>query len=89
MCLGSFEPRLHFYGLSYLPTAVSVLSWGPGGVQLMDNHFRLPSHNKAASYYNCGNHLVAHSKDRTRIATPARQGDSAVTVLDLFSNAPK
>jgi len=86
----SLEPRLPFEGFSFSPTAVSVLTWGPGGVQLLDNHFRFPSPDRTAPHHhhNCGDHLVAHSKDGTRIAT-GRRGDSVVTVLDLLSDAPQ
>lgn len=84
----SLEPRLPFDGFSFSPTAVSVLIWGPGGVQLLDNHFRLPSPNKTAPYYNYGDHLVAYSKDGRRIAT-VRRGDSVITVLDLLPDAPQ
>jgi len=84
----SLEPRLPFDGFSFSPTAVSVLIWGPGGVQLLDNHFRFPSPNKTVPHRNCGDHLVAYSKDGRRIAI-ARRGDSVITILDLLSDAPQ
>lgn len=81
----SLESRLPFEWFSFSPTAVSILTWGPGGVQLLDNNFRFPSPDRTAARHNCGDHLVAYSKDGTRIAT-ARRGDSVVTVLDLLSD---
>jgi len=86
----SLEPRWPFEGFSFSPTAVSILTWGPGGVQLLDNHFRFPSPDNTAPHHhhNCGDHLVAYSKDGTRIAT-GRRGDSVVTVLDLLSDTPQ
>ena len=81
----NLEPRLPFDMLSFSPTAFSILTWGPGGIQLLDNRRRFPS--PAVSHRKYENHLVAYSEDGTRVAT-ARRGDSVVTVLDLQSGVP-
>ena len=84
----NLKPRLPFDSFSFSPSAVSILAWGPGGVQLLDNRTRASSSNKMASSCHNGGHLVAYSKDGTRIAT-ARLGDNVVTVLDLLSGTPQ
>ena len=84
----SLKPRLPFDWFSFSPTAISIMTWGPEGVQLLDNHTRVPSPNKTTPNYDYEDHLVAYSKDGTRIAT-ARWGDNVVTVFDPLSDAPQ
>ena len=79
------RPRLAFDGFLFSPTGVSILSWGPGGVQLLhsDSPDNSPSPNKVESYHQNRNHLVACSAGGTCIAT-GRQGDTIITVLNLL-----
>ena len=82
------KPRLPFDSFSFSPTATSILAWGPGGVQLLDNHTRVPSPSKEVSNRDSGDHLLAYSKDGTRIAT-ARRGNNVVTIFDPLSDTPQ
>ena len=84
----SLEPRLPSSVFSFSPTATSILAWGPGGVQLLDNHAGFSSPNKTAPNHDRGDHLVAYSKDGARIAT-VRRGHNVVTVFDPLSDAPQ
>ena len=79
------QPRLPFDLFSFSPT---ILAWGTEGVQLLNNRTRVPSPNKTASNRHHGGHLVAYSKDGTRIAT-ARRGGNVVTVLGPHPDAPQ
>ena len=88
MAWSHLEPRSHFNSFSFSPTTISILAWGPAGVQLLDNHTRVPLPDKTASNYDHGDHLVAYSKDRTRVAT-ARRGDNVAKVLDPLSDTPQ
>jgi hypothetical protein len=58
------RPRLPFEGFLFSPTAVSILSWGPGGVQLSHlNNSRgsLPPPNEIEPHRQGGNSLMASS----------------------------
>ena len=79
----TITPRLQFLGFSFSPAAVSILTWGPGKIQLL----HLEAHDVASpnKFHNGSeNHLVTHSTDRTRIAT-VRRGKGVITVLDSHS----
>ena len=82
----SLKPRLPFEGFSFSPTAVSVLTWGLEGIQLLDPDNRLNSPSPDKTHLT-GIHLVAHSVGGTRIAT-ARREDGVVTILDPLSGTP-
>ena len=83
------RPRLLFDGFSFSPSGTSILSWGPGGTQLLDNNNHLTSPPvKIGSGSDHRRHLVAYSKDESLIVT-ARQGCSVVTILDTLSGTPK
>jgi len=74
-------------GFAFSPSAISILSWGGGGIGLLDNHLRPPSPQKNRHPQNtwhsitAGTHLVAYSADGTRIAT-ARPHQHLVKILD-------
>jgi len=75
--------RLQFLGLSFSPTTLSILTWGPGKIQLLHPEARDTASPK--KFHNgSGDHLVAHCADRTHIAT-VRRGEAVITVLDLHS----
>jgi WD40 repeat protein len=82
----SLRPRLPFEGFLFSPATVSILTWGPGGVQLLhpDNRADSPAPDKASPRHQSENHLVACSEDGKHIVT-TRRGDSVITVLDLSS----
>jgi len=84
------KPRLEFEEFSFSPFGTSIMSWGPKGTQLLDysNRRSAPSPVKIGSNKQHGDHLVAYSKDGTRIIT-ARKGDSVTTVLDPSSGTPQ
>jgi hypothetical protein len=79
-------PRLPFKGFSFSPTAISILSWGPGGVQLLHptNHVSPPPPDETKSHRKGGDHSVVASTGGMLIAT-AQQEDSVVsrrTIVD-------
>ena len=82
------ELRLPFDRFSFSPTSTSILAWGPKGVELLENHARVPLRTKTASDRDHEDHLVAYFKDGTRIAT-TRRGGNVITVLDPLSDAPQ
>jgi hypothetical protein len=72
----TLRPQLPSKGFSFSPTAISILSWGPGGVQLLHptNHVSpLPS-DKIESHHQGSNHLVASPTDRMHVATAQQEG---------------
>ena len=82
----SVRPRLPCKGFSFSPTATSILTWGPEGIQLLNPGDRVRSFTFYSFQPNLqdGDHLVTSSADGTRIAT-ARRGGCAVTILDSLS----
>ena len=82
--------RLPFSGFSFSASGTSILSWGPEGVQLLDQDNRLspPSSDKVEPDHYRRKHLVAYSTDSACIAT-ARQEGSVVTILDSLSGTPQ
>ena len=72
----TLKPRLPSEGFSFSPTAISILSWGPGGVQLLHptNHVSpLPS-DEIESHHQGSNHLVASPTNMTHVATARQEG---------------
>jgi len=65
------KPRLEFERFSFSPFGTSIMSWSPKGTQLLNhsNHCSAPSPVKIGSDNQYGDHLVAYSKDGTRIIT--------------------
>jgi len=85
----NFVPQfLGFRGFAFSPSAISILSWGNCGIELLDNHLRPPSPKNTRHRRTTGAHLVAYSADGTRIAT-ARSHDGVVTVLDPLLDTPQ
>jgi len=84
------KPRLEFEQFSFSPFGTSIMTWGPKGTQLLDysNRHSAPSPVKIGSDNQYAKHLVAYSKDGTRIIT-ARKGGSVATVLDTLSGTPQ
>ena len=85
----TLQPRLPFKGFLFSPTTLSILTWGPDGIQLLDTKPPAgpqPS-NEIKPPHQYRNHLVACSADRTYIVT-AQQEDSIVTVLNSLSGTP-
>jgi len=72
-------PRLRSLGFSFSPAAVSILTWGPGKIQLLH-----PESHDVASPDGSGNHLVARSADGKYITT-VRKGKGIITVRDSHS----
>ena len=86
---GSLQPRLSFGGFSFSPTTPSVLTWGQGGIQLLElgNYPTIHSPRKPKSHWEGRNHLVAYSTDGTHIVT-AWHKSSVIVVLGTLSNTP-
>ena len=86
----SLKPRLPFDGFLFSPSAISIIGWGPGGVQLLrlDDRIDPPPPDGTGPHRQNGNHLVAYSAGGTHVAT-ARQGHSVVTIIDLSNARPK
>jgi len=83
----TLQPRLPFDEFSFSPTANSVLTWGPEGIEVLhpENSATSPFSNKTNTPHR-GKHLVAYSADGTHIAM-ARQEGGVVTVLNSLSGA--
>ena len=84
----SLKPRLRFDSFSFSPTTISILAWDQDGVQLLDNHTQIPLSDQTTTDHDDREHLVAYSKDGTRVVT-ARRGGNVITVLDPLSDAPQ
>ena len=80
----TLRPRLQFTQFSLSPTAISILGWGSGGIQLLnlENDVSSPPHSEVEPPYQGGTHLVAFSTDRMHIVT-VRKWDGIITVLNL------
>ena len=83
----TLRPRLPCKGFSFSPAAVSVLSWGPDGIQLLhpDNRVSPPTPNMIEPDLRRDNHCVASSTDGAWIAT-GRQWGRIVTIPDSLRN---
>ena len=83
------RPRSPCVGFSFSPTSTSILTWGPGGIQLLrpDNCASplVPYVKEPDPQGN--NHLVASYMRGTCIAT-ARQCSRSVTIIDSLSGTP-
>ena len=79
----TLQPRLPFMDFSFSPTAISILTWGPQGIQVLHpkNSVSSPSPNKMKSLSEQRDHLMACSVDGAHIVI-ARRESSVVTVLD-------
>ena len=75
-------------GFAFSPSAISILSWGSYGIELLDNHLRPPPPEGARHDRKTGAHLVAYSADGTSIAT-ARSRESVITILDPLLDTPQ
>ena len=84
------RPRLPCRGFSFSPTATSILTWGPDGIQLLrpDNRVGPSTSDAIEPYHRRDNHLVTSSADGTWIATARREG-RIITILDSFSGNPR
>ena len=82
----NLRSRLPFEGFSFSPTTPSILTWGPGGIQLLypDDRLSPPSPDNGRPNHQQRDHLVAYSADHAHIAT-ARKEDGMITVLDPLS----
>jgi hypothetical protein len=72
----SLTPKFPFEGFSFSPTAILILSWGPGGVQLLhpNNCASPPPPDEIGRQHQGDNHLVASSASRTHVPTARREG---------------
>ena len=75
-------------GFAFSPSAISILSWGDYGIELLDNHLRPPSPKNTMHHRRTETHLVACSADGTHIAT-ARSLEGVVTILDPLLDTPQ
>jgi len=75
-------------GFAFSPSAISILSWGTYGIELLENHLRPPSPKNTRHHRRTVEHLVAYSAGGTCIAT-ARPYESVVTILDPLLNTPQ
>lgn len=84
----TLHSRLSFEKFLFSPTATSILTWGPRGIQLLhpENSTSYPSPTEKNSHYHPRRHLVACSSDEAYIVIAQRKGD-VVTVLDSVSGA--
>ena len=85
----TLQPRFPFKKFSFSPTTISILAWGPTGIQLLHpEHSTNPqSPNETKSNSQHENHLVACSTDGKHIVI-AQQKDSVVIVLDPLLGIP-
>ena len=86
----NLRPRLPFKGFSFSPTKSTILTWGPGGIQLLEHGNRpiIPPSDQLAPNLRRRGYLVAYFADGTNIAM-VRRGDCVVTILDSLSNSPR
>ena len=84
------RPRLPCKDFSFSPTATSILTWGPDGIQLLRPEDRVSSStsNPIEPDPRRENHLVTSSTDGAWIAT-TRRGGCIITILDSFSGNPQ
>ena len=79
----TLQPRFPFKKFSFSPTTISILAWGPTGIQLLHpekfTSSQSPDETKPHSQHK--NHLVACSTDGKHIVI-AQQKDNVVTVLN-------
>ena len=80
------KSRLPFNEFSFSPNATSILTWCPGGIQLLriEERVSAPSLDRTEPLRQDGQHLVAYSIDRKYISTVRRFG-SIVAILDHSS----
>ena len=85
----TLQPRLPFNKFSFSPTVTSILTWGPGGIQLLHlgNSASPPSLNETKPLHQSRVHLVTCSADGKYIAT-TQQEDGVVTLLDPLFGTP-
>ena len=86
----TLQPRLPCNWFSFSPTATSILTWGPGGIQSLrpENHAS-PSTPKTTGHSSPRDKdLVRSSPDGTWIAI-ARCGGHIVTIVDPLSGTPQ
>jgi len=78
-----FKARFTYHKLSWLPTPVRILCWGPNGIQLL-----YPNHSPDSTPPDkIGPHIMACLADGIHIAT-ARQEESVITILDCRPGRP-
>ena len=75
-------------GFAFSPSAISILTWGDYGIELLDNLLRPPSPKNTRNHCRTGDHLVTYSADWARIAT-ARPRECVVTILDPLLDTPQ
>jgi WD40 repeat protein len=85
----TLKPRLPFNNFSFSPIAISILAWGPEGIQHLHpgNSISPLSPNEIKPLHQPGKHLVACSTDGTHIATAQHEG-GIITVLDPCLGTP-
>ena len=85
---GTIQSRFPFDGFSISPTAISILTWGAGGIQLLhpDNRVGILSPKATESDDQDDNHLV--TTGGAYIAT-TRQGGRIIRILDSLSGIPQ
>jgi WD40 repeat protein len=86
---GTLQPRLPFNNFSFSPTAISILTWDPEGIQLLHlgNSISPLSPNEIKPFHQPGKHLVACSTDGAHLAT-AQLNNGIITVLDPHLGTP-
>ena len=85
----TLQPQFPFNRFSFSPTAISILAWGPTGIQLLhpENSASSQSPNETKPHSQYENHLVACSTDGKHIVI-AQQKDNVVTVFDPLFGTP-
>ncbi|KAF9784575.1 hypothetical protein BJ322DRAFT_852578 [Thelephora terrestris] len=84
------QPRLLCSWFSFSPTTTSILTWGPGGIQLLrpENHVSRSAPKMTRSNPRGGKDLVTSSTDGAWIAT-AQPGGHIITLFDSLSGTPQ
>ena len=85
----TLQPRLPFDKFSFSPTATSILTCGPAGVQLLhpQSSASSPPPNESKLHYQSRKHLVACSADGAYIVIAQKKGN-VVTILDSLLGTP-
>ena len=85
----TLKPRLLFHKFLFSPTATSILTWGPTGIQLLhpESSASPPSLDESKPLNQSRKHLMACSESGAYIVI-AQQGGDIATVLDSLLGIP-
>jgi hypothetical protein len=78
------RPQSPLKGFLFSPTAISILSWGPEGVQLLhlSNHVSPLPTSKIEPHHQGNKHLVASPTGGTHVTTTQQEGIARSAIVD-------